>query len=62
MPRNVCEGADRFMGGIIGLALGAPGYSVRDINDWTDGQILPKVTSNPSPLRASPLAVENQAR
>jgi len=35
---------------------------VRDINDWTDGQILPKVTSNPSPLRASPLAVENQAR
>jgi pimeloyl-ACP methyl ester carboxylesterase len=38
--RNVCEGSDRFLGGLIGLALAAPGYSVRDVNDWTDGQIL----------------------
>jgi hypothetical protein len=25
---------------MFGLALGAPGYTLRDINDWTQGQIL----------------------
>ena len=25
---------------MFGLALGAPGYSLRDINDWTEGQIV----------------------
>jgi pimeloyl-ACP methyl ester carboxylesterase len=37
---NAFEGADQFLGGTIGLALVAPGYSVSDINDWLDGQIL----------------------
>ncbi|MEO8450406.1 MAG: alpha/beta hydrolase, partial [Gemmatimonadota bacterium] len=37
---NLFEGADFFISTMIGLALGAPGYSVRDVNDWTDGQIL----------------------
>jgi pimeloyl-ACP methyl ester carboxylesterase len=40
--RRKCEGAetDRFLGGLIGLALQSPGYSVREINDWLDGQVL----------------------
>lgn len=25
---------------MLGLALGAPGYSLRDINDWVEGQTL----------------------
>jgi pimeloyl-ACP methyl ester carboxylesterase len=37
---NFFEGADFFIGSMFGLALGAPGYSVRDINDWIDGQAL----------------------
>jgi len=40
--RRICEGAetDRFLGGLMGLAFQAPGYSIRDINDWLDGQVL----------------------
>lgn len=34
------EGADRFLFGTLGLTLVAPGYSVQDINDSVDGQIL----------------------
>ena len=37
---NRFEGAEQFLAGTIGFALVAPGYSVRDINDWFDGQIL----------------------
>jgi pimeloyl-ACP methyl ester carboxylesterase len=37
---NAFEGADQLLYGTIGLALAAPGYSVRDVNDWFDGQIL----------------------
>jgi hypothetical protein len=37
---NRFEGADRFLYGTLGLALVAPGYSVRDLNDSIDGQIL----------------------
>lgn len=37
---NRFEGADRFLYGTIGLALVAPGYSVRDLNDSLDGQNL----------------------
>jgi len=37
---NRFEGADEFLPGTIGLALVAPGYSVQDINDSGDGQIL----------------------
>jgi len=35
---NFFEGADRFLGSMLGLALMAPGYTERDINDWFDGQ------------------------
>jgi len=37
---NRFEGADRFLYGSLGLALVAPGYSVRDLNDSLDGQNL----------------------
>jgi pimeloyl-ACP methyl ester carboxylesterase len=37
---NFFEGADLFLGSMVGLALDAPGYTVRDINDWFDGQSL----------------------
>lgn len=37
---NALEGADQFLYGTIGLALVAPGNSVRDINDSAAGQML----------------------
>lgn len=37
---NRFEGADEFLNGTIGLALVAPGVTLQDINDDTDGQIL----------------------
>lgn len=37
---NAFEGADRFLFGTIGLTLVAPGYSVQDINDSAEGQML----------------------
>jgi pimeloyl-ACP methyl ester carboxylesterase len=40
--RRKCEGAetDKFLGGLMGFAFQSPGYSIRDINDWLDGQVL----------------------
>ena len=35
---NLFEGADLFIYSMFGLALSAPGYSLRDINDWGEGQ------------------------
>ena len=35
---NLFEGADGFIGSMLGLALSAPGYTIRDVNDWIDGQ------------------------
>jgi pimeloyl-ACP methyl ester carboxylesterase len=37
---NLFEGADWFIASMMGFALNAPGYTIRDINDWLDGQIL----------------------
>ena len=37
---NSFEGSDQFLFGTIGLTLVAPGYSVQDINDSADGQML----------------------
>jgi pimeloyl-ACP methyl ester carboxylesterase len=37
---NLFEGADFFLSSIFGLALAAPGSSLRDVNDWIDGQVL----------------------
>jgi len=37
---NAFEGADEFLYGTLGLALVAPGNSVQDINDSSEGQVL----------------------
>jgi pimeloyl-ACP methyl ester carboxylesterase len=37
---NLFEGADVFLMSTLGLALSAPGYTLRDINDWIEGQSL----------------------
>lgn len=37
---NQFEGADLFLASALGFALTAPGYSLRDVNDWLDGQGL----------------------
>ena len=37
---NLFEGADAFIASMLGFALSAPGYTVRDVNDWADGQGL----------------------
>ena len=37
---NLFEGADAFIAGMLGFALSAPGYTIRDVNDWIDGQGL----------------------
>ena len=37
---NLFEGADAFISSMFGFALAAPGYSLRDVNDWLDGQML----------------------
>jgi pimeloyl-ACP methyl ester carboxylesterase len=37
---NLFEHADAFLASTLGLALTAPGYSAKDINDWFDGQGL----------------------
>ena len=35
---NFSEGADAFIFSMVGFALAAPGYTLRDVNDWFDGQ------------------------
>jgi pimeloyl-ACP methyl ester carboxylesterase len=35
---NFFEGADAFLSSTVGFALAAPGYTLRDVNDWFDGQ------------------------
>jgi pimeloyl-ACP methyl ester carboxylesterase len=35
---NLFEGSDAFIASMLGFALGAPGYSLRDVNDWINGQ------------------------
>ena len=37
---NQFEGADRFIATMLGLGYFAPGYSLRDVHDWLDGQQL----------------------
>lgn len=37
---NLFEGADAFIASMLGFAFGAPGYTLRDLTDWFDGQTL----------------------
>jgi pimeloyl-ACP methyl ester carboxylesterase len=36
---NLFEGADYFIASMLGFSRAAPGYSLKDINDWLDGQV-----------------------
>ncbi|HXV62190.1 MAG TPA: hypothetical protein VEK15_15930, partial [Vicinamibacteria bacterium] len=55
---NRFEGADVFIPSMLGLALGAPGYTLRDINDWFEGQGLSaeRLVPETSALDSSALA------
>jgi pimeloyl-ACP methyl ester carboxylesterase len=37
---NLFEGAVAFIASMLGMSMTAPGYTVRDVNDWIDGQRL----------------------
>lgn len=37
---NRFEGADVFIASMLGLGFGAPGYSIRDLDDWFQGQLI----------------------
>ncbi|HSF16136.1 MAG TPA: alpha/beta hydrolase [Vicinamibacteria bacterium] len=55
---NQFEGANVFIPSMLGLALGAPGYTLRDINDWFEGQVLSaeRLVPETSALDSSALA------
>jgi pimeloyl-ACP methyl ester carboxylesterase len=57
---NQFEGADRFLASMLGLALTAPGYTMRDVNDWFDGQGISaeRLVPETSALTASDLGGE----
>ena len=46
---NRFEGADQFLAGTLGLALVSPGYSVADINDSAEGEMLSAEQLVPQP-------------
>jgi pimeloyl-ACP methyl ester carboxylesterase len=55
---NFFEGADAFIASMMGFALAAPGYNLRDVNDWFDGQIVSsqRLVPQTSALEARTLA------
>ena len=55
---NFFEGADAFIASMMGFALAAPGYNIRDINDWFEGQIVSsqRLVPQMSPLDARTLS------
>jgi pimeloyl-ACP methyl ester carboxylesterase len=57
---NFFEGADAFIASMMGFSLAAPGYALRDINDWFDGQIVSsqRLVPQTSTLEARALAGE----
>ena len=60
---NIMEDADVFLGSVFGLALAAPGYSARDVNDWLDGQglsaehLVPETSALEAPALAGKFSV-----
>jgi pimeloyl-ACP methyl ester carboxylesterase len=54
---NLFEGADAFIASMMGFGLDAPGYTIRDVNDWLDGQILSgdRLVPESSALKAAAL-------
>ena len=57
---NFFEGADAFIASMLGFALAAPGYNLRDVNDWFDGQVVSgqRLVGQGSALEARTLAGE----
>src|SRR5262245_20260842 len=57
---NLFENADGFLASTLGLALSAPGYSTRDVDDWLDGQgaSAERLVPQTSALAASALGGE----
>src|SRR5262245_7197140 len=55
---NLFEGADLFIHAMFGLALDAPGATVRDVNDWLEGQMASadRLVPETSALEAKALA------
>ncbi len=55
---NLFEGADAFIASMVGFALTAPGYTLRDVNDWFDGQMVSgeRLVGQSSALEARTLA------
>lgn len=55
---NAFEGADVFIAAMFGHALTAPSYTLRDVNDWLDGQNVSaqRLVPQTSALGASALA------
>lgn len=54
---NLFEGADAFIASMFGLALEAPGYSLKDVNDWIDGQGLSSQHLVPQTNALDPMAL-----
>lgn len=60
---NLFEGADSFIASMLGLALGAPGFTQRDMLDWFDGQglsaerLVPETRAMPATALAGEFAV-----
>jgi pimeloyl-ACP methyl ester carboxylesterase len=57
---NLFEGADAFLASMFGFALWAPNYTLKDVNDWTDGQNVSGqyLVPQTSALKSSDLAGE----
>jgi pimeloyl-ACP methyl ester carboxylesterase len=51
---NFFEGADVFIGTMFGLALMAPSQTLRDVNDWLDGQSLSAARLVPQTSKLGP--------
>ena len=57
---NLFEGADTFISSMFGLALGAPGYSLGDVNDWIEGQDLSSQRLVPQTSTLEPQALAGE--
>jgi hypothetical protein len=54
------EGADVFLASMLGFGLSAPGYTIRDVNDWSDGQGLSGDRLVPQQRELAPTALAGQ--
>jgi pimeloyl-ACP methyl ester carboxylesterase len=54
---NLFEGADSFIASMLGFGLSAPGYTIRDMNDWSDGQDLSGERLVPQQRELAPTAL-----